>query len=101
MSTNSVSVRTILIVAAVLIVTTVISVSVSFIPLESKWHVTIAMSIGAFKACLVMLFFMQVIASSRLTWVVIVASLVWLTILFTLTLVDFLSRSLLPYAPGH
>ncbi len=101
MSTNSVSVRTILLIAVALIITTIISVSVSFIPLESKWHVTIAMSIGAFKASLVMLFFMQIIASPRLTWVVITASVVWLIVLLTLTLVDYLSRSLLPFAPGH
>ena len=101
MASQSVSVRTFLMTGTLLIVLTIISISVSFIPLESQWHVTIGLSIGAFKAAMVVLFFMQVVVSPRLTWVVIVASIVWLFILISLTLVDYLSRSLLPYAPGH
>lgn len=46
-----------------------------------------------FKATLVVLFFMHVKYSARLTWVVVVASVVWLGILLALTLADYASRA--------
>ena len=57
------------------------------------WKTPIALIIATTKACLVILFFMHVIHSSRLTWVVIVASFVWLGVLFVLTFADYLTRS--------
>ena len=53
----------------------------------------IALVIATTKAVLVILFFMHVIHSTRLTWVVIVASFVWLAVLFVLTFADFLTRA--------
>jgi len=41
---------------------------------------------------LVILFFMHVIHSTRLTWVVIIASFLWLGVLFVLTFADYLTR---------
>jgi cytochrome c oxidase subunit 4 len=52
----------------------------------------IALVIATTKAVLVILFFMHVIHSSRLTWVVIIASFVWLGVLFVLTFADYLTR---------
>ncbi len=57
----------------------------------------IALAIAVIKATLVILFFMHVIHSTRLTWVVILASLFWLALLFVLTLADYLTRSWLIY----
>ncbi len=52
----------------------------------------IALVIATIKAALVILFFMHAIHSSRLTWVVIIASFVWLGVLFVLTFSDYLTR---------
>src|SRR5205814_7385398 len=53
----------------------------------------IALVIATTKAVLVVLFFMHVIHSTRLTWVVIMASLLWLAVLFVLTFADYLTRA--------
>jgi cytochrome c oxidase subunit IV len=53
----------------------------------------IALLIATIKAILVILFFMHVIYSTRLTWVVIVAAFLWLAVLFVLTFSDYLTRS--------
>lgn len=52
----------------------------------------IALLIATTKAVLVILFFMHVIHSTRLTWVVIIASFLWLAVLFVLTFADYLTR---------
>ena len=43
------------------------------------------MAIASIKAVLVILFFMHVIHSTRLTWVVVIGSFLWLGVLFVLT----------------
>jgi len=53
----------------------------------------IALVIATIKAVLVILFFMHVIYSTRLTWVGIVAAFLWLPVLFVLTFSDYLTRS--------
>ena len=53
----------------------------------------IALLIATIKATLVMLFFMHVIHSTRLTWVVILGSFLWLGVLFVLTFADYLTRA--------
>src|SRR5437660_11892665 len=52
----------------------------------------IALLIATIKAVLVILFFMHVIHSTRLTWVVIIAAFLWLGVLFVLTFSDYLTR---------
>ena len=52
----------------------------------------IALVIATTKAVLVVLFFMHVIHSTRLTWVVIGAALLWLAVMFVLTFADYLTR---------
>ena len=61
------------------------------------WNTPIALLIATIKAVLVILFFMHVIHSSRLTWVVIIGSFLWLGVLFVLTFADFLTRAWLIY----
>jgi len=46
-----------------------------------------------FKAVLVILFFMHVKYSTRLTWAVVVGSVFWLGILLVLTMSDYLTRA--------
>jgi cytochrome c oxidase subunit 4 len=52
----------------------------------------IALLIATTKATLVILFFMHVIHSTRLTWVVIIGAFLWLGVLFVLTFADYLTR---------
>lgn len=52
----------------------------------------IMLSLAVFKSTLVVLFFMHVKYSNRLTWVVILASLFWLAIMLVLTMNDYLTR---------
>jgi cytochrome c oxidase subunit 4 len=56
------------------------------------WNTPIALGIAGIKAALVILFFMHVIHSTRLTWVVVIASFLWLGVLFVLTFADYLTR---------
>jgi cytochrome c oxidase subunit 4 len=53
----------------------------------------VALAIAVVKASLVILFFMHVIHSTRLTWVVILASFLWVAVLFVLTFADYLTRA--------
>jgi len=59
----------------------------------------VALAIAVFKATLVVLFFMHVRHSPRLTWAVVLGSLFWFGILITLTMTDYLSRPWLVYGP--
>jgi cytochrome c oxidase subunit 4 len=52
----------------------------------------VMLAIALTKAALVILIFMGVRWSSRLTWVVAVSGFVWLLILFGITMSDYLSR---------
>src|SRR5216684_1788786 len=70
---------------------TILTVAASRFDL-GMWNTPIALVIATIKAVLVILFFMHVIHSTRLTWVVIVASFLWLGVLFVLTFADYLTR---------
>ena len=59
----------------------------------------VALAIAGFKAVLVILFFMHIKYSTRLQKVVIGAGFFWLLILLCLTMVDYLSRTMMT-APG-
>lgn len=50
------------------------------------------LTIACVKALLVVLFFMHVRWSTRLTWVVAASGFFWLLIMFGLTMSDFMSR---------
>ena len=52
----------------------------------------IMLAIACAKATLVILFFMHVRWSTRVTWVVVMAGFFWLLILFGLGMSDYLSR---------
>jgi cytochrome c oxidase subunit 4 len=64
---------------------------VSTIDLGSM-NTPIALLIATIKATLVILFFMHVIHSTRLTWVVIIGAFLWLGVLFVLMFADYLTR---------
>jgi cytochrome c oxidase subunit 4 len=101
MAEHVLSSRTYVIVCGVLILLTVLTVGLSFLPLGGAWHLAFGMTIGLCKATLVVLFFMHVLFSSRLTRLVVLVSCGWLLILLVLTLSDYFSRGLVPFMPGH
>jgi cytochrome c oxidase subunit 4 len=78
-----------------LLVGTAITVAVAFVDLGPLNNV-VMLTIACAKALLVVLFFMHVRWSTRLTWVVAGAGFFWLLILFTLTMADYLSRGWVP-----
>ena len=78
-------------VFAALLVLTATTTAVSFLDL-GPWNTVVALVIAFLKATLVVLFFMHVKYSPRLTQIVIAGGLFWLAILLALTLSDFLSR---------
>ena len=92
MSDHVVPTRTYYAVFVTLMVCTAITVAVAFVDLGAL-NTVVAMTIAVLKATLVVLFFMHVKYGTRLTWVVIAASLFWLGILLALTLGDYLTRS--------
>ena len=65
------------------------------------WSTVIALGIAAIKALLVLLFFMHLrYESYKLTAVVLFAGLFWMSILFVLSLTDYLTRGVTG-TPGH
>jgi cytochrome c oxidase subunit 4 len=84
---------------ASLMVLTAITVGVAFINLGAL-NFPVAISIAIVKATLVILFFMHVKYSSRLTKVILLTGFFFLGILFVLTLSDYLSRGWMTAPPG-
>jgi len=52
----------------------------------------VMLAIAMTKALLVILFFMHVRWSTRLTWLVVASGFFWLLILFGITMTDYLTR---------
>jgi cytochrome c oxidase subunit IV len=78
-------------VFAALMVLTVLTVAVARIDLGTL-NTAVAMAVAILKATVVILWFMHVIHSPRLTWVVVISSFLWLAVLFVLTFSDYLTR---------
>src|SRR6266545_159168 len=76
---------------AILLFCTYLTVQIAFLDLGAL-NAVAALVIAVFKATLVVLFFMHVKYSTRLTWAVVLGSVFWLGILLTLTLSDYLTR---------
>jgi cytochrome c oxidase subunit 4 len=56
----------------------------------------VMLTIATTKMLLVILFFMHVRWSTRLTWVVAASGFFWLLIMFSITMSDYLSRGWMP-----
>ena len=94
MSETITPVRTYLIIFLALMVLTAITVAVAFFEL-GPFNDIAAMGIAITKACLVILYFMHVRHSSRLTKVVVVAGFLWLLFLIGFTMSDYLTRGMI------
>ncbi len=98
MSQHVVSKKVYFSVFATLMVLTLVTIEVSFADL-GRLNAVVALTIAVCKATLVVLYFMHVRYSSRLTWIVISSGFFWLVIMIALTMSDYLSRTWFP-APG-
>lgn len=86
-------------VFGLLMVLTAVTVWVAFYDLGFLNDV-VAVSIACVKAVVVALFFMHLKYSARITWIVAAGGVIWLIILLTLALSDYLSRGFIPYPPA-
>jgi cytochrome c oxidase subunit 4 len=80
-----------------LMVLLALTVFVAFFDLDARfhspfWNMGIAVFIAMCKAFLIILFFMHVKYSSHVVWAFAGAAFVWLGILMTLTLTDYVTR---------
>jgi cytochrome c oxidase subunit 4 len=95
-----VPVRVYVTVFASLLILLIVTVIVAFFDLGFL-NVLAAMSIAVTKTVLIVLYFMHVRYSSRLTWVFAGAGILWLIILVAFTLSDFMTRGWFnPVAPS-
>ena len=78
-------------VFAALMVGTAVTVGIAFIDLGAFNNVFM-LGIAMTKALLVILYFMHVRWSTRLTWLVVASGFFWLIILFGITMTDYLTR---------
>jgi cytochrome c oxidase subunit IV len=90
-----VPVRIYLIIFVTLLVLTGVTTAVAYVNL-GPLNVVVMLLIAFFKASLVILYFMHVRFTSRLTQVAAVSGFAWLAILIVLTLSDVLTRSIVP-----
>jgi cytochrome c oxidase subunit IV len=83
--------RTYVLIYVVLLVCTYLTWQVAYFDLGAL-NTVAALAIAVFKAVLVVLFFMHVKYSSRLTWIVVASGVFWLGIMLALTFGDYLFR---------
>ena len=86
-------------VFTLLMALTLLTVAVAKIDFDHSWgprwawmNIVVAMTIAVIKATAVVLIFMHVKWSSKLTQVIIISGLFWLAILLVLTMSDYLVR---------
>ncbi len=83
--------RTYLLVYGALLALTATTVAAAFLPLGS-FSVLVALAIAGVKATLVLLWVMHMKESSRVTWILAGAGLVWLLVLILPVIADYLTR---------
>ncbi len=101
MSEHIVSRNVYYLIFGALLVGTGLTVAAAFYDLDRLFvgaNTLVALTIAVIKATLVVLYFMHVRYSSRLTWMIVVAGFFWLGILFAFTMSDYLSRDWLNYS---
>ena len=91
MSTKTLPIKVYVSVLAALLLGLLLNIGMAFLEL-GRFHVVVAVAIAGCQALLVILFFMHVRYSPRLTWVFAAGGFFWLTILIVLTMGDVVSR---------
>jgi cytochrome c oxidase subunit IV len=77
---------------AILMLCTYLTVQIAFFDL-GRLNTIAAIGIACLKATIVILYFMHVKYSTRLTWAVVLGSVFWFAILIALTMSDYLTRA--------
>ena len=81
-----------------LIVGTALTIGMAFINLHN-FNIVVALVIAGIKASLVIMFFMHVKYATRLTKLFVAVGFIWLFILISITMTDYLTRAWLTYKP--
>ncbi len=97
MSVHVSPIRNYLLVFAALMVFTAITVWAAFLEF-GPFNNVVAMAIAVTKATLVVLFFMHVKYSTRLTKLIVAGGFIWLGLMFLFTLADYMNRGWLGVA---
>jgi cytochrome c oxidase subunit 4 len=84
-------IRTYLLVFLALLVLLAATVGVAFLDL-GPFSPILALTIAIGKALLIMMYFMHLRHSAKLTWVFAAVGFMWLVIMLGLTMADFLTR---------
>ena len=84
--------RTYFLIWGALLALLVLTWGISRVNLGS-FNIVAALTIAVTKMLLVILYFMHVRHSSRLTWLFVAAGFIWLLIMIDLTLSDYLTRA--------
>ena len=84
------------VIFGLLLVCTYLTVQVAYFDL-GVFNTVVALAIAAFKATIVVLYFMHLKYSPRLTWLVVIGGVFWLGILLAFTISDYLTRGWLTF----
>ncbi len=57
-----------------------------------RWNILVAMTVAVVKALLVVIIFMHVCYSAKLTWIFVATGFFWLFLMVVLTMGDYLTR---------
>jgi cytochrome c oxidase subunit 4 len=82
-----------LVIGGTLLVCTALTVGASLIDLPGDLNAVVALAIACFKMTLVVLFFMHVKYSSKLTKLTVGAGFLTFIVLITMTMTDYISRA--------
>jgi cytochrome c oxidase subunit 4 len=82
-----------LLIGATLLIFTGITVGASLIDLPGDLNAVVALAIACIKMTLVVLFFMHVKYSSKLTKLTVAAGFLTFVVLITMTMTDYISRA--------
>jgi cytochrome c oxidase subunit 4 len=93
MSAHVVPLKTYFAIFGALMGGTALTVFIAFQDL-GPMNTVVALTIAGIKALLVVLWFMHVKYSSRLTWIFAVAGFLWLALMIGLTMADFDTRGM-------
>ena len=93
MSEHIVPVRIYITIFLVLLVGTALTVMAAFVNFPWQLNTIVALTIAITKATFVVLYFMHVRYSPSLTKLVVAGSFLWLFIMLSITMSDYISRS--------
>ena len=91
MSTHVVPKKIYFVIFGILLVLTFLTVVAAYYDL-GPLNPIVAVTIACVKGALVVLFFMHVRYSDKLTWVIVITGFGWIAVLLVLTLSDYFSR---------